>query len=74
MTESVQSVAYQHLVGGLEHFLFFHIVGIVIPIDFHIFQRGLVNHQPEHALVQKMAVPDHIGASFIRVSTMWGPR
>ena len=31
------------LVGGLEHFLFFHILGIVIqviPIDFHIFQRG----------------------------------
>ena len=29
-----------YLVGGLEHFLFFHILGIVIPIDFHIFQRG----------------------------------
>ena len=28
------------LVGGLEHFLFFHILGIIIPIDFHIFQRG----------------------------------
>ena len=28
------------LVGGLEHFLFSHIVGIIIPIDFHIFQRG----------------------------------
>ena len=28
------------LVGGLEHFLFFHIMGIMIPIDFHIFQRG----------------------------------
>ena len=28
------------LVGGLEHFLFFHILGIMIPIDFHIFQRG----------------------------------
>jgi hypothetical protein len=27
------------LVGGLEHFLFFHILGIVIPTDFHIFQR-----------------------------------
>ena len=33
------------LVGGLEHFLFFHILGIIIPIDFHIFQRGS-NHQP----------------------------
>ena len=28
------------LVGGLEHFIFFQILGIIIPIDFHIFQRG----------------------------------
>ena len=28
------------LVGGLEHFLFSHLLGIVIPIDFQIFQRG----------------------------------
>ena len=33
------------LVGGLEHFLFSHILGIIIPIDVHIFQRGS-NHQP----------------------------
>ena len=33
---------YTHyrLIGGLEHFLFFHILGIIIPIDFPIFQRG----------------------------------
>ena len=31
---------YICLVGGLEHFLFSHILGIIIPIDFHIFQRG----------------------------------
>ena len=30
----------QDLVGGLEHFLFSHILGIIIPTDFHIFQRG----------------------------------
>ena len=35
-----------YLVGGLEHFLFFHILGTIIPIDFHIFQMGW-NHQPE---------------------------
>ena len=29
------------LVGGLEHFLFFHILEIIIPTDFHIFQKGL---------------------------------
>ena len=34
------------LVGGLEHFSFVHILGVNIPIDFHIFQKGLVNHQP----------------------------
>ena len=30
--------------GGLEHFLCFQILGIIIPIDVHIFQRGW-NHQ-----------------------------
>ena len=25
---------------GLELFLFFHMLGIIIPTDFHIFQRG----------------------------------
>jgi hypothetical protein len=34
-----------YLVGGLEHFGFFHILGKIIPIDFHIFQDGS-NHQP----------------------------
>ena len=29
-----------NLVGGLEHVLLSHILGIIIPIDFHIFQRG----------------------------------
>ena len=29
------------LVGGLEHVLFFHILGIVIPIDFLLFFRGV---------------------------------
>ena len=28
------------LVGGLEHVLFFYILGIIIPTAFHIFQRG----------------------------------
>ena len=38
------------LVGGLEHFLCSHILGIIIPIDFPIFQRGS-NHQPVYLLV-----------------------
>ena len=29
-----------HLVGGFNHFLFSIIYRIVLPIDFHIFQRG----------------------------------
>ena len=29
-----------HLVGGLEHVLFFHILGRIIPTDFHIFSEG----------------------------------
>ena len=40
-----ESKRQSHLVGGLEHVLFSHILGIIIPIDFHIFQRGW-NHQP----------------------------
>ena len=35
------------LVGGLEHFLFSIIYGIILPIDFHIFQDGS-NHQPDN--------------------------
>ena len=43
------------LVGALEHFLFSHILGIIIPIDFHIFQRGS-NHQPVlHASFKRCA-------------------
>ena len=34
------NIRYSSLIGGLEHFLFSHILGIIIPIDFHIFQRG----------------------------------
>ena len=29
-----------NLVGGLEHFLFSTIYGIILPIDIHIFQDG----------------------------------
>ena len=43
---------YIHMVGGLEHLDYFSIqLEIVIPTDFHIFQRGrytMVYHQPEN--------------------------
>ena len=29
-----------YLVGGFKHFLFFHVLGTIIPTDFLIFQRG----------------------------------
>ena len=31
---------HHNLFGGLEHVLFFHILGLIIPTDFHIFERG----------------------------------
>ena len=39
-------IGRSYLVGGLEHdFYFFHIFGMIIPIDGHIFQR-VWNHRP----------------------------
>jgi len=36
-----------HLVGGLEHDFFSHILGIIVPTDELIFFRGVgLNHQP----------------------------
>jgi len=34
------------LVGGLKHFLFSIIYGIILPIDYIIFSRWLLHHQP----------------------------
>ena len=39
-------VYFSLLVGGLEQFLCFHILGIVTPTNHHIFQRGW-NHQSD---------------------------
>jgi hypothetical protein len=35
-----------HLVGGLEHFLFSHILGIIISTDELIFFRGVATTNP----------------------------
>ena len=42
-------ITRQLLVGGLEHFLklFFHILGIIILTDFHMFQRGYMINEGE---------------------------
>ena len=40
LTRVVSKIVLNYLVGGLEHVLFSIIYGIVLPIDFHIFQDG----------------------------------
>ena len=57
------------LVGGLEHFLCFYILGIIIPTDEHIFQRGS-NHQPDKLTYDSWWIwffsnPDHQSWWFI---------
>jgi hypothetical protein len=37
---SSHSAPFWLVVWNLEHVLFFHALGIIIPTDFHIFQRG----------------------------------
>ena len=35
------NIRYHYLVGGFKHEFYFPIIyGIILPIDFHIFQRG----------------------------------
>ena len=58
----VYIVWYSQLVGGLKHVLCFHILGIVIPTDFHIFQRGW-NHQPTNVMNLKLGVTMTLGKS-----------
>ena len=46
-----------HLVGGLERCLFFQILGIIIPTDFHIFQGGgSTTNQPFNIRFDTMGV------------------
>ena len=45
------------LAGGLEH-IFPSIGNVIIRIDFHIFQRGRLNHQPE-TVEMMMIIFDH---------------
>ena len=45
------------LAGGLEHFVFFHILRITIPTDFHIFQKGRsTTKQYYHLLIPMVAI------------------
>ena len=58
------------LIGGLEH-VFFHVLGIIIPIDFHIFQTGW-NHQPVYEFPIQVILLQ--GQSSCTISIMWYPR
>ena len=46
------------LVGGLEHFLFFHILGIIIPTDYYFFSEGL-KPPTSHEMSQKNTAGKH---------------
>jgi hypothetical protein len=48
------SYIYNNVIGGLEHvYVRFHILGILIPTDFHIFQR-VWNHQPVYIYIHRI--------------------
>ena len=52
----------KYLVGGLEHFLFFLTLGIIIPTDeLHHFSEGWLNHQPDiHTVYTYLFHPWHL--------------
>ena len=52
------------LVGVLEHFLFFHILGIIIPTDFHIFQMGRSTNNQNLFVPQKAPFRKHPSIAF----------
>jgi hypothetical protein len=47
------------LVGGLEHFLCFHILGIIIPFDFQIFQRSRYTTNQVYLYIHSLHPPTH---------------
>jgi len=55
-------VQYAFLVGALEHFLFFHILGIIIiHLTNSYFSEGWLNHQP--VFVYCTSLFSHLGVS-----------
>ena len=51
------SFAIDHLMVVSTTFIFHFIYGIILPIDFHIFQDGFFNHQPANWRLQVHGVP-----------------
>ena len=65
----------ENLVGGLEHFLFSRILGIIIPIDELIFFRGVAQpptrrlfHTARSVLARDKSPTDHVGGFSCRPS------
>ena len=59
-------LVHHYLVGGLEHFLFSIVYGIILPIDFHIFQRGRAQPPTSyfpHQSCQKLGISSILGYS-----------
>jgi hypothetical protein len=64
-----RTVKLVQLVGGLEHFLFFHILGIILPTDELIFFRG-VGIPPTRQWCSEYS--QHVAVLFKRyLSTLW---
>jgi hypothetical protein len=54
------STHHPFLVGDLEHgFLFFHILGIIIPFDFQIFQRSRYTTNQVYLFIHSLHPPTH---------------
>ena len=69
-----------HLVGGFNHFLFSIIYRIVLPIDFHIFQRGRCTTNQSWITCVLKSLPTIVGVYihiYISLSpsvgVVWGP-
>ena len=60
------------LVGGLEHFLFFHILGIITPTDYIIFFRGVGSTTSQVFLLACVAIPILRSHNLTHTAVLWG--
>ena len=65
------------MVGGFKHVLFLHILGIIIPTDFHIFQRGRSTTNDIYIYTYNMdsiVIEAIVSGQISLKSTLWAPR
>ena len=60
-----------HLVGGLEHVLFSHILGIIIPIDIPFFERGRYTTNQNMTPEARAKPPNEQYGGMIRLTDTW---